>query len=138
MALSVILLSVLSVSCSSSKVKVAVNASPELNPDPNHHSLPVVTRIYQLKDKQQFEAATFNALWKDDTQVLGQDLLSKEEVLVYPGDKIKLSLARQDKAEYIAIVTLFRDYKQGDWKLLQPMKRKTKISLENNTLKQGG
>lgn len=124
--------------CTSSNVKVALNASESLNPDANHQSLPVVARIYQLKDKQQFESANFNTLWKDDNQYLSKDLLSKEEILIYPGDKKTISLLRQEGAEYIGIVALFRDYKEGTWRTLVPAKRKVKLEASENKIKVAG
>jgi type VI secretion system protein VasD len=122
------------VSCTSSQVKVALNSGLQLNPDANHQSLPVVARVYQLKDKQQFDAANFNTLWKDDNQYLGQDLLSKEEIVIYPGDKKIIPMIRHENTQYIAVVALFRDYKQGNWRTVVPVKRKVKLQLENNEL----
>ena len=133
--INLILMSLIVIGCASSQVKVSLQSGQELNQDANRQSLPVVARIYQLKDKTQFESATFNTLWKDDTQYLGQDLLSREEILIYPGDKKIIPLNRQEKAEYIAVVALFRDYKQGSWKSVVPERRKLKIQLENNELK---
>jgi type VI secretion system protein VasD len=121
-------------SCASSQVKVAMSSGPQLNPDANHQSLPVVARIYQLKDKQQFDAANFNTLWKDDNKYLGQDLLSKEEILIYPGDKKIIPMIRHENAQYIAVVALFRDYKQGNWRTVVPVKGKVKLQLNNNEL----
>jgi len=124
--------------CGSSKVKVALTSDAKLNPDINHKSLPVVARVYQLKDKQKFEAANFNSLWKDDAKTLGADLVSKEEILIYPGDKKVIPMTRHDDAQFVAVVALFRDYKQGKWRVIQPISRKIKLQLENNQLKIAG
>jgi type VI secretion system protein VasD len=125
-------------SCGSSKVKVALSSDTKLNPDINHQSLPVVARLYQLKDKQKFEAANFHLLWKDEIKTLGTDLVSKEEILIYPGDKKTITLQRHEEAEFVAVVALFRDYKQGEWRVIQPISRKITLQLENNQLKLAG
>lgn len=125
------------VACSSSKVKVAVKSSEQLNQDANHRSLPVVARVYQLKNTQQFNAANFNLLWKNDHKALGSDLLSKEEFVIRPGEKKTITINRQEDAEYVAILGLFRDYKKGEWRVVSPVKRKVKIKLEDSQLSLG-
>lgn len=125
-------------SCSTSKIKVSLQSDKKLNPDMHQQSLPVVVRVYQLKDKQKFEAAAFHALWKEDTKALGADLLSKEEMVIYPGEKKLLQLRVNEQAEYIGVVSLFRDYKQGHWKIVQPLSGKIQLKLENSQLKIAG
>jgi type VI secretion system protein VasD len=138
------LLAALLTGCAGPQVKLAFQAGSELNPDLHHQSLPVVTRVYLLKDKQAFETASFAGLWKHDKEILGSALLRKEEILLTPSEKKTLVLKGQEGAEYLGVVALFRDYKGGEWRTLsliaqdplhQCLSQKVKLTLNNNQLK---
>ncbi len=107
--------------CGSPKVKVNVTADQALNQDNQQRSLPVVLRVYQLKDKTKFEQANFKQIWKQDAALLGNELLAREEYLVQPGKKGQLKILKQEGAQYIGVVALFRDNTQNHWRILKPL-----------------
>jgi type VI secretion system VasD/TssJ family lipoprotein len=90
--------------CSSPKVKVNVAADQALNQDNRQRSLPVVVRVYQLGSKTKFEQADFKQLWKQDETLLGNDVLSRDEYLVQPGQKNTFKLAKAKGAHYAVIM----------------------------------
>ena len=65
---------------------LAVRAVVPVNLNAEGESLPVRLRIYELKDRSRFLAASFNDLWLDDRKALGPDRLADpRQVMVQPG-----------------------------------------------------
>lgn len=63
-----------------------VRAVAPVNLNEQGESLPVRLRIYELKDRSSFLAASFNDLWLDDRKALGPDRLADpRHVVVQPG-----------------------------------------------------
>ncbi|MFI4956476.1 MAG: type VI secretion system lipoprotein TssJ [Gammaproteobacteria bacterium] len=112
---------ILLLGCGSPKVKVNVAADQSINQDNQQRSLPVVMRVYQLSSKTKFEHADFKQLWKQDMELLGTELLSREEYLIHPGELSTLKVTKQDNVQYIGVVALFRDNVQNHWRLLKPV-----------------
>jgi type VI secretion system protein VasD len=117
----ILTISMILFACGSPKVKVNVVADQALNQDNQQRSLPVVLRVYQLSGKTKFEHADFKQLWKQDTALLGTELLAREEYLVHPGKTSKVKFIKQEGAQYVAVVALFRDSAQNHWRVLKPV-----------------
>src|SRR5262245_1030187 len=52
-------------------VDLSLRASDRINPGDDGGPLPVVVRVYQLKERARVDAADFQGLWPDDAQALG-------------------------------------------------------------------
>jgi type VI secretion system VasD/TssJ family lipoprotein len=66
---------------------LAVRAIAPVNLNEEGESLPVRLRLYELKDRSRFMAASFNDLWLDDRKALGPDRLADPRQLVVPPGK---------------------------------------------------
>lgn len=65
---------------------LTVRAVAPVNLNAEGESLPVRLRLYELKDRSRFMAASFNDLWLDDRKALGPDRLADpRQVVVQPG-----------------------------------------------------
>ena len=58
---------------------VQFEASGDLNPNAEGRASPLVVRIYELKSFSIFKNADFMSLYEKDDQVLGRELVNKEE-----------------------------------------------------------
>lgn len=103
--------------CEVQVVSLSVVASPTLNPTVDGETRPVQLRIYQLKDDVKLQAATFEQIWKEDAAVLGQDIVKKDEVFVYPNTRTDVKFERDPAASYIVGAALFRNPKGRSWYL---------------------
>ncbi|MFP5426857.1 MAG: type VI secretion system lipoprotein TssJ [Gammaproteobacteria bacterium] len=83
-------------------------------------SVPVLVRVYQLRDSKALEAATYDDLVSRGERVLRDDLLDERVVVVKPGESAQLSTSLQREAQYIGVVALFRspDVLQDTWRLV--------------------
>lgn len=102
-------------SCNFQRVTAAIMASPDINRAPNGDARPVQLRIYQLASDISLQNASFNDVWKKDTKTLGKDIIKKEQFAVYPNTRTQLGFERDDKANYVAAVALFRVPRGRTW-----------------------
>ena len=83
-------------------------------------SLPVVLRIYQLKDSKAFETATYSQLLAGTGDALKAGILAKAEVTLAPSVTVRLSEPMEDDAQYVGVVAFFRDRANAEWQLVIP------------------
>jgi type VI secretion system protein VasD len=91
-----------------------------LNQDERGVSLPVVLRIYQLKDSKAFETATYAQLLAGTGDALKPDILARAEVTLGPAATVKLSEPMSDDAQYVGVVAFFRNKANAEWQLVIP------------------
>ncbi|MBP0596736.1 type VI secretion system lipoprotein TssJ [Herbaspirillum sp. LeCh32-8] len=97
------------------------------NPDRQGRALSVVTRIYQLRDRQAFDQADYATLLKSDRTALAYDALSADTQTVSPNTGTRLSMPLSQATQYVGVVAFFRITDKDDaWKLV--VDRKTLLS----------
>ena len=84
----------------------------------NSLSQPVVIRVYQLKDRKTFDKTVYQQLLQDDSTILKDDMLASRDVVVKPGGDANLDMPMEEKAQFVAVVGLFRhpDMDSNAWK----------------------
>ncbi len=95
---------------------VRLEASDRLNPADDGQSLPTVVRVYQLKSPSKMESADFAQLYRADREVLGDDLLSVEELTMTPGSQVERKLPRNPQARALAVVVMVRRPAGDAWR----------------------
>lgn len=113
--------------CSSSKSKetsyhVYGEADTLLNRDGSARPLSVVLDVYQLKDRQAFSRLTFDEFvsGKTETDLFGEELIQKTEVVILPGGKQSLATSLLPEAKYVGIVAVYRMPAEQQWRYLIP------------------
>jgi type VI secretion system protein VasD len=94
-------------------VEAKVVASPQANPDARKRPSPVVVRIYELKGRAQFDAADFLSLYERDKDVLGSDLVARDEFVLKPGETRDLNRQPQPDTKFVAVLVGFRDLEKS-------------------------
>ncbi|SAL33014.1 type VI secretion system lipoprotein TssJ [Caballeronia humi] len=98
-------------------LNVDFTARASLNPDEADRPVSVAVRVYQLKDRKSFDAASYDDLLKNDRTALGGDLQDAAGVVVNPGSAASLSQPMRADTQYVAIVAFFRDVRnERDWR----------------------
>jgi type VI secretion system protein VasD len=115
-------------------LNVDLIARASLNPDEAMRSTSVAVRVYQLKDRQMFDKASYDDLLKNDRSVLAQDLRNSVATVVNPGASASLSQPMQSETEYVAVVAFYREPDaNGAWRRVIPKKKlsaNTPLKLE--------
>lgn len=101
------------------RVVIRLHAGELLNSDTNGQSLPVVVRIYELREKESFERAPATAFDGDKSHPpaeLADALLGVREVVLTPGQRYEVTETLPEGTRYIGVLALFRAPAQGRWR----------------------
>ncbi|MFD1561471.1 type VI secretion system lipoprotein TssJ [Paraburkholderia silviterrae] len=101
------------------QMNLVVTARNALNQDGRGVSLPVVLRIYQLKDDRPFATATYEQLLYGNDALKDATVWSKD-VTLGPGQTVKVSEPMDGAANYVGVAAFFRDTASAEWSLLVP------------------
>lgn len=121
--------------CASAPKPIAVKASLEaqksVNPDLHGRPSPVVVRVYALKSLAAFNSADFFSLFDKDKEVLGADLIDREELQLMPGQQRDLQKVFPPETRHIAVIAAFRDLERSQWRATADIPPKqTKITAQ--------
>lgn len=111
------------------KVDMRIVAGGDVNPDDNGRPSPVVVRVVELKSPAVFESADFFALYQDEAQTLGADLVATEEFEFKPGDVQDLKFALKPESNYVGILAAYRQMDKANWRLVLPLQLKDKNQI---------
>ncbi|CAB3751475.1 type VI secretion system lipoprotein TssJ [Paraburkholderia solisilvae] len=104
-------------------LNVDLSARASLNSGTAEQPLSVAIRVYQLKDRKTFDAASYDELLQNDRTVLAQDLQDTASAIVTPGGAVNLSQPMRADTQYVAVVAFFRDAAGGaNWRRVFPKK----------------
>jgi type VI secretion system protein VasD len=112
-----------------SKARMTIAAQQDVNPDANGRPSPVVVRIYQLAQDSKFNNADFFALFDNDQQALGADLLARDEATLAPGERKEVEFDVAGNAKFVGVIAAFRDIRNSQWRTIQPAPKKGLINL---------
>ena len=87
--------------------------SLQVNPDARKRPSPVMVRIYELKARTQFDAADFISLFERDKDLLGSELVARDEFVMRPGETKEINRAPQADTKFIAVLVGFRDLEKA-------------------------
>lgn len=99
---------------------MTVSASSDANPDATGRPSPIVVRVYQLRTDAAFTAAEFFPLFDDEQQVLGAELISRDEFVLAPAEKRTIDVALSGETRFVGAIAAFRDIRNSQWRALVP------------------
>ena len=97
-------------------VNTALNATADVNPDSKGRASPVVVRVYELRATAAFDGADFFSLWDREREALPNDLISRDEFLLRPGEQTKFERTLQPETRHLGVVAAFRDLERSVWR----------------------
>lgn len=112
-----------------SKARMTIAAQEDVNPDASGRPSPIVVRIYQLAQDSMFNNADFFALFDNDQQALGADLLAREEITLAPGERKEVEFAVAGNAKFVGALAAYRDIRNSQWRALQAAPKKGLMNL---------
>lgn len=118
------------------EVGVSLKAAAQVNVDTRGRATPVVVRTYVLKNASAFEAADFFSLFERDQQVLGDAVISREEVVLKPGEVRNLDVREVEAGKVVAVLAAFREVDRAVWRASAPIvanrTNQIAVSLQDN------
>jgi len=112
-------------------IKVTLEAAANVNPDVHGRPSPVIVRLYELRSPTAFTNADFFSLYDKDQEILGADLVVKEEIQLTPGEKRSFRRQTQPDTRHIAAIAAFRDLNRAQWRstAVVPLQQTTRITI---------
>lgn len=93
-----------------------IYATDRVNPDENGQALPTIVRVYQLTNLGSLELASFEDIWENAEETLGDTMLVEDEVTIYPGQRVTRAFERDPAANYIVGVAIVRRPSGASWR----------------------
>lgn len=95
---------------------VTLAAAPNLNPDPSGGALPTAVRLFQLTSLAKAEGLEARDFFDKIGELLGEDMISMEDLTLEPGERVERWLNRKGASNYLVAVALFRQPKGNSWR----------------------
>ncbi|MFQ3231344.1 type VI secretion system lipoprotein TssJ [Reinekea sp.] len=121
--------------CATPSLNFKLDSTQNLNLGEDQQAYAVLVRFYQLNELSAFENASYESLWKNDSETLGLSLVSRKELIVDPDSSLSVSLTKAKATKALGLVAFYRDYSGKQWKTFQTIsnnafKRKTLMAIE--------
>lgn len=102
----------------SSEIALRLYAGDNLNAGDGGRAVSLVVRVYQLRNRERFDAAAFDVFLDEQRErdVLGDDLLGVTEILLAPGQRHELQERLPPEANHLGVVGLFRAPAPTRWR----------------------
>jgi type VI secretion system protein VasD len=93
-----------------------IEATDRLNPDDAGRALPTIVRLYQLTNLGNLELASFEQIWRQPEDTLGDTMVASDEVTVYPGQRVHRAFERNPDANFLVGVAIVRRPAGVSWR----------------------
>ncbi|MGD8860669.1 MAG: type VI secretion system lipoprotein TssJ [Myxococcales bacterium] len=101
------------------RVELELETSDRVNQDEKGRSLPTVVRLYQLEDLSRFQQSSFEDVWQQPEESLGPTLVGSDELTIFPGQIMVHRFERDESADFLVGVAVFRTPIGGSWRTIQ-------------------
>jgi len=95
---------------------IQLRAVWSLNPDASGRPSPLRIRLYELKSAGAFDGQDFFSLYDRDKEVLGADLVARQELQVEPGMQKDFKLTLNPDTKFFAVLAQYRDIEHAKWR----------------------
>jgi type VI secretion system protein VasD len=113
-----------------------LRATPNLNPDDSGRPSPLRIRLYELKSISGFNGQDFFSLYERDKDVLGPDLVAREEIQVEPGMQKTFTRKLSPDTKFLGVLAPYRNIERATWRATMevPAGKTTPVALELDSL----
>jgi type VI secretion system protein VasD len=104
---------------SSSKIRLVTRDG--LNPDASGRPSPVPIRVYLLSNADKLSRADYFQIIDHESDLLGADIISREEAIVRPGQSQEIVLNGWREHAAVGVVVGYRDIERANWRVISPL-----------------
>ena len=108
----------------------SVQAAAGVNPSVSKRPSPLLVRVYELKGATAFNNADFVALFQRDQAELGADMVSREEIMLNPGETRPITKTLATETRFIGVFAAYRDLERARWRAIVAIE----VGKKNNLL----
>jgi len=113
-----------------------LRAATNLNPDDSGRPSPLRVRLYELKSASGFNGQDFFSLYERDKDVLGPDLVAREEIQVEPGMQKNFTRKLSPDTKFLGVLAPYRNIERAKWRASMevPAGKTTPVVLDLESL----
>lgn len=113
------------------RVVATITASGTANPNEAGRASPVLIRLYELTSESTFNAVSFFDLYDNETQALGGELRSREEIPLVPGQQTEIVIMPQEGSRFIGAAAAFQQIDTSLWRAVAefPPNQTTRLAI---------
>lgn len=112
------------------QIEIDLIVSAQANPDHRKRPSPVVLRLYELKGRAQFDALDFVTLTERDKETLGADLVSREEIVLRPGETRTITKKVSPDAAFLGVTAGFRNIERAQWRAVTALQGQSETEFQ--------
>lgn len=105
-------------------------AAADLNPSGTGRPSPLPLRIFELKAATAFNKADFLPLYQAELQALGDEMLSREEIVLAPGETRAMQKVLNPETRFIGVFGAYRSFERAVWRSIAPVQPGKKHQLQ--------
>ncbi len=102
--------------CNVQMVTLRIYGSDLINPNEQERPRPVMVRLYQMASDLKMLNARYDDILLRDAEILGEDMLKRDELIVYPNDLVEIQFERIPEAQVLVGAAMFRTPQGQSWK----------------------
>jgi len=95
---------------------ITFNTSADVNPDSSGRASPVVVKVFELSSRTIFDTQDFFTLYEKPEDILGPDLLKKDELELQPEQLKELKMVLDKNTRYVGFVVAYRNIDSSRWR----------------------
>lgn len=103
------------------QVSGSIEATANVNPSVSKRASPVLVRLYELKGTAAFNTADFVSMYQADQAALGADIVSREELVLKPGESRPYQKTLAPETRLIGVFAAYRDIEHAKWRSVAPV-----------------
>jgi type VI secretion system protein VasD len=112
---------------STSKVRLVTHS--DLNPDASGRPSPVPIRVYLLSNADKLSRADYFQIIDHENDVLGADVITREEAIVRPGENREIVLQGWREHAEVGVVVGYRNIERARWRVISPLPRNGELTV---------
>jgi len=109
--------------------RITLVTQPDINPDASGRPSPVPVRVYLLRSAERLARADYFQIIDHERDVLGSDLIKREDVVMRPGESYVVILERRREEAAIGVVVGYRNIEQANWRVISPIPNSGELTV---------
>ncbi|WP_404344244.1 type VI secretion system lipoprotein TssJ [Pseudoalteromonas mariniglutinosa] len=93
-----------------------IRVSKDTNPDMTGRPSPVVMKVFELSSRTIFDTQDFFSLYDQPEELLGPDLLKKDELELQPNSSIEYKMSLNRNTRFVGVVVAYRNIDEARWR----------------------
>lgn len=116
---------------SPTRLNLTIQTTAQVNPNSIGRPSPVVIRIFNLANDDEFQTSSFDALYRNNAKGSDSFILGSEEYEIAPASSRHINMVLPEGTKNFGMIAAFRQIDHATWRLVAPLRlhRKNKIDI---------